>query len=321
MQATDQNMEEVRKNMLEVKQLRKTFGAVTAVDDISFTVGEGEVFTIIGPNGAGKTTTLEMVEGLQKPDRGEIRIAGLGWEKDGPRIKQLIGVQPQSSALFDLLTVYENLDVFAAFYDKSRPADDIIELINLQDHRNKKVKSLSGGQKQRLAIGLAMINDPDILFLDEPTTGLDPQARRNIWDIVLALKQMGKTTVMTTHYMEEAEKLSDRVCIVDQGRVIALDTPKNLIEGLTKEREVVLAFADSEKSAGTVLTALDSMPSVTKTHADGERLRFWTVNPEESLFHLLRWISEREDRIEQISIKDMSLEDVFIAYTGKEWRD
>jgi ABC-2 type transport system ATP-binding protein len=132
---------------------------------------------------------------------------------------------------------------------------------------------------------------------------------------------MGKTTVLTTHYMEEAEKLSDRVCIVDQGRVIALDTPKNLIDGLTKEREVVLAFADSEKSAGPVLTALDSMPSVTKTQADGERLRFWTVNPEESLFHLLRWISEREDRIEQISIKDMSLEDVFIAYTGKEWRD
>ncbi|WP_409341209.1 ABC transporter ATP-binding protein [Paenibacillus sp. MBLB4367] len=307
--------------MLEVSGLRKTFGSVTAVDEISFAVGEGEVFTIIGPNGAGKTTTLEMVEGLQKPDRGEIRIAGLGWEKDGARIKQVIGVQPQSSALFDLLSVYENLDVFAALYEKSRPASEIIDLINLSDHRNKKVKALSGGQKQRLAIGLAMINDPDILFLDEPTTGLDPQARRNIWDIVLALKEMGKTTVLTTHYMEEAEKLSDRVCIVDQGRVIALDTPKNLIDGLTKEREVVLAFAAGEAVVGKVTAALETMPSVTRTQADGEHLRFWTVKPEESLFHLLRWASEREDRIEQISIKDMSLEDVFIAYTGKEWRD
>jgi ABC-2 type transport system ATP-binding protein len=184
--------------ILEVKELRKTFGSITAVDSISFEVAQGEVFTIIGPNGAGKTTTLEMIEGLQFPDRGEIRVKDMNWKQDGAKIKQVIGVQPQSSALFDLLTVAENLDVFAGLYGKSRPVDEIIDLINLTDHRNKKVKTLSGGQKQRLAIGLAMVSDPDILFLDEPTTGLDPQARRNIWDIVLRLKELGKTTILTT---------------------------------------------------------------------------------------------------------------------------
>jgi len=224
--------------LLEVMHLRKTFGAIVAVEDISFSVEKGEIFTIIGPNGAGKTTKLEMVEGLQKPDQGQIIMDGMNWVQHSDQMKQIIGVQPQSSALFDLLTVYENLDVFASFYRKSRPIDEIIELISLTEHRNKRVKSLSGGQKQRLAVGLALVNDPDLLFLDEPTTGLDPQARRNLWEIVLKLKGMGKTTILTTHYMEEADKLSDRVCIVDQGRVVAIDTPKNLVTQLSQEREV-----------------------------------------------------------------------------------
>ena len=152
-------------------------------------------------------------------------IDGLTWDKNADAIKQRIGVQPQSSALFDLLTVKENLALFATFYPKSRHIDDVLQMINLTEHQHKQVKSLSGGQLQRLAIGLAIINDPEIIFLDEPTTGLDPQARRNIWDIVLNLKSLGKTTILTTHYMEEAEKLSDRVCIVDQGRVVTMDTP------------------------------------------------------------------------------------------------
>lgn len=203
--------------VLEVRNLQKSFGQIKAVQDISFSVNAGEVFTIIGPNGAGKTTTLEMIEGLVSPDNGEIHFGDLDWNKHAVSIKKKIGVQPQSSAMFDLLTPEENLNLFASFYDHARPAKEILEIVNLTEHRKNHVKKLSGGQRQRLAIGLALISDPEIIFLDEPTTGLDPQARRNIWDIILHLKELGKTTILTTHYMEEAEKLSDRVCIVDQG--------------------------------------------------------------------------------------------------------
>ncbi len=307
-------------SILEVKDLRKTFGSVVAVDRISFTVEEGEIFTIIGPNGAGKTTTLEMIEGLQVPDQGEISIKGMGWKRDAEKIKQIIGVQPQTSALFDKLTVYENLDVFSSFYHKTRPVTEIIELINLQDHRNKWVRNLSGGQKQRLAIGLALVNDPDILFFDEPTTGLDPQARINIWDIILKLKELGKTVILTTHYMEEAEKLSDRVCIVDQGRVVALDTPQNLINQLSKEREIQLAFSDAAQNA-SMLELIKTLPKVRKADFVDNRIHVWTERPEETLYHLFQYTAENHIEVEQVSIKDLSLEDVFIALTGKEWRD
>lgn len=306
--------------ILQVTNLRKTFGSVVAVEDISFTVQAGEVFTIIGPNGAGKTTTLEMIEGMTKPDQGEIRIMDMNWKQHEARIKQKIGIQPQTSALFDLLTVFENLDVFGSFYERQRSIDDILEMINLTDHKNKNVKSLSGGQKQRLAIGLAMINDPDILFLDEPTTGLDPQARRNIWDIVLKLKELGKTTILTTHYMEEAEKLSDRVCIVDAGKVIALDTPEKLIMALSDDREIRLGF-ENEANAASVEEVSGDLPNVTRVERAGANLTMWSTQPEESLYHLFRHTVENRLAVDQISIKDLSLEDVFISYTGKEWRD
>lgn len=307
-------------HVVEVQDLRKTFGPVVAVDSINFDVASGEIFTIVGPNGAGKTTTLEMIEGMQRPDHGVIRINGMEWRKDAAQIKQIIGVQPQSSALFDMLTVYENLDVFAGFYDRSRSVDEIIELINLTEHRNKKVKALSGGQKQRLAIGLALVNDPELLFLDEPTTGLDPQARRNIWDIVLKLKEMGKTTILTTHYMEEAEKLSDRVCIVDQGKIIALDTSQNLIQQLTKERAVHLSFAEAVE-ANRMAEVVNQLSGVSKVEVEANQLRFWTTAPEETLYHLFKYTTENHVAVDQIGIEDLSLEDVFIAYTGKEWRD
>ena len=307
--------------VLEVRHLSKSFGTVQAVKDISFSVEAGEIFTIIGPNGAGKTTTLEMIEGLLVPDAGDISFGGLTWAKDGEKIKMMIGVQPQQSALFDLLTPRENLDLFASFYAKSRPTEEILEMIDLTEHQNKLVKNLSGGQLQRLAIGLAMISDPDFIFLDEPTTGLDPQARRNIWDIILQLKQLGKTTILTTHYMEEAEKLSDRVCIVDQGQVVTLDTPSALIGRLTKEREVRMTFSDSETAAKEVEQFAGSQPSVVRTSREGTSLHFWTTQPEETLYHLFGFTKERNYRVDQISIHEMSLEDVFIAYTGKEWRD
>jgi len=307
--------------VLEVRHLHKSFGSIAAVTDVSFSIEAGEVFTIIGPNGAGKTTTLEMIEGLQTPDQGEVTINGLSWKQNGDAIKQLIGVQPQSSAMYDLLTVYENLDVFASFYHKSIPAERIMELINLTDHRNKRVKNLSGGQKQRLAIGLALVNDPEILFLDEPTTGLDPQARRNIWDIVLRLKELGKTTILTTHYMEEADILSDRVCIIDQGKVIANDTPKNLIQQLTKEREINLSFVQGASALSAMNEVSKQLPAVNRVNVEGNHLKVWSTKPEETLYHLLEAISKRGYEVDQIAIKDMSLEDVFISFTGKEWRD
>jgi ABC-2 type transport system ATP-binding protein len=307
--------------LLEVLRLRKTFGSIVAVEEISFSVEKGEIFTIIGPNGAGKTTTLEMIEGLQKPDQGEIRINGMNWAQNGAEMKQVIGVQPQSSALFDNLNVYENLDVFASFYKKSRSINEIMELINLTEHRKKRVSSLSGGQKQRLAVGLALVNDPELLFLDEPTTGLDPQARRNLWDIVLKLKEMGKTTILTTHYMEEADKLSDRVCIVDQGKVVAINTPKKLIEQLSQEREVQLILSSGIEEIRALKSAIEVHPATTKIRMDQNKLTFSTFRPEETLYEVFKFTTEHHLEVEQIRLQDMSLEDVFIAFTGKEWRD
>lgn len=308
-------------SILEVKGLRKSFGAVKAVEEISFSVEAGEVFTIIGPNGAGKTTTLEMIEGMLAPDAGTIAINGLEWDKNAEQIKYIIGVQPQSSSLFELLTVEENLELFASFYPRPKTTAEVLEMINLTDHRNKRVKSLSGGQRQRLAIGLAMVSDPLVIFLDEPTTGLDPQARRNIWDIVLKLKELGKTTILTTHYMEEAEKLSDRVCIVDQGRIVTLDTPAKLIDRLTKEREVRLFFQDGEQAAIDTEEVAKEQFTVVRTAREGSSLKLWSVQPEETLYGIFGFTKERGYRVEQVSIREMSLEDVFIAFTGKEWRD
>ena len=307
-------------HVVEVSQVSKSFGSVHAVQQVSFTVNKGEVFTIIGPNGAGKTTTLEMIEGLQRPDDGAISVLGMTWGRDADRIKMRIGVQPQTSALFDLLTVEENLALFASFYDRHRSVEEIMELINLTEHRRKMVRTLSGGQKQRLAIGLGLINDPDIIFLDEPTTGLDPQARRNIWDIVLKLREIGKTTVLTTHYMEEAEQLSDRVCIIDQGRIIAMDTPKALIGRLTREREIHLKF-EGDAAAEAAEGAARTEPNATRVERREAHLRIRSGKPEATLYHLLGFASGNGLTVEQISIREMSLEDVFIAFTGKEWRD
>lgn len=304
---------------IEVTDLKKSYGEVQAVKGVSFTVKKGEIFTIIGPNGAGKTTTLEMMEGLISPDDGKIVIDGLTWEENGNDIRQMIGVQPQTSALLDLLTVEENLDLFASFFPKNRPVEEILSIVNLTEHRKKQVKKLSGGQKQRLAIGLAMISDPDIIFLDEPTTGLDPQARRNIWDIIIALKELGKTTILTTHYMEEAEKLSDRVCIIDQGSIIALDPPHTLIEKLSTEREIKIVFTTLEEASQAMGITKDTVDIQAKQ--DGNAVVFTCKNVEDALYEIIRFTRNRNLKINEIAIKDYSLEDVFLSYTGKEWRD
>jgi ABC-2 type transport system ATP-binding protein len=307
--------------VLEVQQLKKSFGSIEAVKDISFSVESGEIFTIIGPNGAGKTTTLEMIEGLVPPDHGTIMFGDLNWDQHASAIKKRIGVQPQSGAMFELLSAEENLRLFASFYENSRSVEEILVLINLTEHRKNHVKKLSGGQRQRLAIGLAMISDPDLIFLDEPTTGLDPQARRNLWDIILELKKLGKTTILTTHYMEEAEKLSDRVCIVDQGLIVTVDTPSALIEKLTNEREVRLSFSEGKNAATEAEHLAKQLSSVTRAEREEATLSLWTIHPEDTLYDLFKFTKQKNYGVEQVSIREKSLEDVFIAYTGKEWRD
>lgn len=308
-------------NVLEVSHLRKSFGTIKAVKDISFSVQKGEIFTIIGPNGAGKTTTLEMVEGLLPPDEGRIFFGEWTWERNASLIKEMIGVQPQTEAMFELLTPEEHLELFSTFYSKSKPVKDILHLINLYDQRKQKIKKLSGGQRQRLAIGLAIISDPEIIFLDEPTTGLDPQARRNIWNIILELKSLGKTTILTTHYMEEAEKLSDRVCIVDQGEVIAMDAPGALIEMLTKEREIHISFHEGNTAIEETENFLKQIDSIAKLERFGSSISIWTSHPENTLFELFSFTKEKQYKFKQVSIREMSLEDVFLTFTGKEWRD
>lgn len=219
-------------NVIEVRDLVKKYGDFTAVNGISFSIEEGEIFGILGPNGAGKTTTLEMMEGLKKPTSGSITLDGLDVEKETDAVKARIGVQLQSSTFFEALTLVELLDIFAAMYGREVDAMKLLDEVQLTEKAQNEAKELSGGQRQRLSIAIGLVNDPRVLFLDEPTTGLDPQARRNLWDLIKQIQKSGKTVIITTHYMDEAEVLCDRIAIMDQGEIKTLETPKKLIENL-----------------------------------------------------------------------------------------
>lgn len=222
-------------NILEVKNLRKTYGGTNVVDGISFSVEKGEVFGILGPNGAGKTTTLEMIETLRSIDGGEVTIAGLDVKTEPEAVKRVIGVQRQSSAFLDRLTLLEQLELFAALYGDKIDAMAILRSVQLEDKAKSYVERLSGGQKQRFSIASALVHTPKVLFLDEPTTGLDPQARRNLWELVEDLKKQNLTIIITTHYMDEAEILCDRIAIMDNGKIISMDSPKRLVQALLKK--------------------------------------------------------------------------------------
>ncbi|MBI4202205.1 MAG: ABC transporter ATP-binding protein, partial [Chloroflexi bacterium] len=215
-----------------VEDLVKKFGGFTAVDGVSFAVPQGEIFGILGPNGAGKTTTLEIIEGLQEPTAGRTLVMGIDTHRERERMKERIGVQLQASAYFEYLTLTEILDLFGRFYPKRLQVEELLEKVGLLEKAKATVGKLSGGQKQRFTIAAALVNDPEVVFLDEPTTGLDPQARRNLWEFIQAIHREGRTIVLTTHYMEEAQLLCQRVAIMDRGKIIALDAPNNLIRGL-----------------------------------------------------------------------------------------
>jgi ABC-2 type transport system ATP-binding protein len=219
--------------------LQKRYGDVVAVDRLSLDVYRGECFGLLGPNGAGKTTTIEILEGLLAPDAGDVEVLGLRWRRDEPELRQRLGIQLQEAQFTDKLTVEETLRLFRSFYDRGRSIDDLLALVELDSKRTSWVVKLSGGQKQRLSIACALVGDPDLLFLDEPSTGLDPQSRRQLWDVLKRFRGEGGTIVLTTHYMDEAEVLCDRVAIVDHGKIIALDTPKALVTALGAPRVVV----------------------------------------------------------------------------------
>lgn len=300
---------------VEVQNLTKKYGDLVAVDDVSFVIEKGEVFGLLGPNGAGKTTTVEMIEGLRKPDSGSITVTGIDALKDRDSIKEIIGVQLQSTTIYDDIRVREALVLFASYYRKSIPADQLLEEVSLADKKDSFVRTLSGGQKQRLALALALVNDPEVLFLDEPTTGLDPQARRNVWDIVERLKQRTKTIVLTTHYMEEAEQLCGRVGIIDHGKIIAMDTPRNLVDRQNLESAVELVTPDAN-----IEEILNRLPGISKITKDGDRYLLHTKEALAVQRELMRLADQSHLRIDSVSVRRATLEDVFLALTGRRLR-
>ncbi len=303
--------------------LVKRYGDLTAVDGLDLQARKGTCLGLLGPNGAGKTTTIEMLEGLARPDAGEIRLLGLSWRRDAYRIRERIGVQLQETNLQDKLTVLESLRLFASFYQRSRDLGTVIDLIGLGEKRNQRVVHLSGGQRQRLALGCALVGEPEILFLDEPTTGLDPQARRRVWEIVEEFKQEGGTVLLTTHYMEEAERLADDLCIMDQGRMIAEGAPAAIVRTLGAESiiELTLAAADEGGERALDLPHLEALPGVHDVRALNRSVTLTVTDTQEALTSLLDSMQRRGVTAEDLSTHRPTLEDVFVALTGKHLRD
>ncbi len=305
-------MGNAREIFLSVHDLQKRYGTVRAVDGVSFSVPKGTVFTLLGPNGAGKTTTLEILEGIREPDGGEIEMFGVRVRRVTREMKGRMGVLLQEGGFEPYLRVREVLALFATFFDRARPVDEVLAEVALEDKASALVRHLSGGQRQRLALGTALINDPDLVFLDEPTTGLDPQARRNIWGIVDRLREEGKTVVLTTHYMEEAEALSDNVCIMDHGQVIARGSPRELTSSLGQDTFVEFDAPDLEPEA------LSSLPGEAR-RGDGT-VTLQTSDLVGTLDALLRWSREAGIPLRNMAVRQPNLEDVFLSLTGRRLR-
>lgn len=287
-----------------------TYGDLRAVDGISFDVGQGEFFGILGPNGAGKTTALEMVEGLRKPQAGTVTIDGSEPWKREPALLRRMGVQLQTASFFERLTAREQLDSFGSLYGVARGrTQEMLEQVGLVDKADIQTEDLSGGQKQRLSIACALIHDPDVVFLDEPTAALDPQARRNLWDLLRGLNDSGRTVILTTHYMDEAEALCDRVAIMDAGKVLELDSPAALIRALDAPVRISVAPGTLDADAARAIAGNDQVRD------DDSALMITTREPSRVLSALAR-----QDALDGLSVKGASLEDVFLELTGREYR-
>ncbi len=304
-------------NIIEVKNLAKKYGSFTAVDGINFSVQAGEVFGILGPNGAGKTTTLEMIEGLKPMTSGEAVLDGHNVSRETRLVKSLIGVQLQSSSFFDALNLKELLEIFASLYNRKVDAMELLREVQLDEKWKAQVKELSGGQKQRFSIAAALVNDPKVLFLDEPTTGLDPQARRNLWDLVTLINKKGKTVVLTTHYMDEAEVLCDRIAVMDHAHIVAMDTTENLLKmpGLST---IARFRVDKPLVDGA---RLKTLTGVTEVEHEDHTYRLTTDNSEATLADLFKFGREAGFKLLDLQLHQPTLEDVFLKLTGHALRD
>ncbi len=305
---------------LKVEGLRKAYGDVVAVDGLDLTVNAGECFGLLGPNGAGKTTTIEICEGLTDPDAGVVEVLGQRWDHDERALRERLGIQLQETQLAEKLTVDETIRLFRSFYVRGRDVGDVIDVVQLGEKRSSRVGKLSGGQKQRLALACAIVGDPELLFLDEPTTGLDPQSRRQLWDLITELRASGRSIVLTTHYMDEAERLCDRVAIVDHGRIIALGAPRALIASLGAEHVVEFTTPEAPPGAldATRLRAIDGVMAV-REH-DGR----WTLevaNLAQTVPALLAELQRLQLGLGELATHSATLEDVFVSLTGRQLRD
>ena len=302
---------------LRISDLHKSFGDVHAVRGLSLEVRAGECFGLLGPNGAGKTTTIEICEGLAAADRGTVEVLGQRWDWDARRLRERVGIALQETQLSDKLSVDETLRLFRSFYARGRSVDDTVAAVALGEKRRARVGTLSGGQRQRLAVACALVGDPELLFLDEPTTGLDPQSRRGLWDLVEEFKATGRTVLLTTHYMDEAERLCDRVAIVDHGQVIALGTPRALVAGTGAEHVVHFSGA----GGALAVDELRAAPGVLAARAVEHGYELHTAAAHEVLPPLLGDLARRGLALTELRTHSPTLEDVFVSLTGRELRD
>ena len=308
---------------LLLRGIRKSYKDVVAVDGLDLEVHPGECFGLLGPNGAGKTTTIEICEGLNVPDAGEVRVLGETWQQGARALRERLGVSLQETQFSDKLTVTETLRLFRSFYQRPRPLDQVLDLVQLREKQHGRVGQLSGGQKQRLALACALVADPELFFLDEPTTGLDPQSRRQLWDLIEQVRQAGRTVVLTTHYMEEAERLCDRVAIVDHGKIIALGTPRALIHSLGAQHLVEFKVTGSPAGPPVTLSdaellALDGARNLRRR--DGSYL-LESAHAHRTIPALLALLAARGLPLEELSTHSATLEDVFVHLTGRHLRD
>ena len=299
--------------------LKKAFSDVLAVDGLDLKVARGECFGLLGPNGAGKTTTIEICEGLTNPDSGTVELLGLNWRKDAPELRQRIGIQLQETQFPEKLKVEETLRLFRSFFKHGLSIEESIKTAQLEEKRNSRVGGLSGGQKQRLAMACALVGDPELLFLDEPTTGLDPQARRHLWDLVDDLKKAGRTIILTTHYMDEAERLCDRVAIMDHGKIIALGTPQELIASIGGEH--IVEFSTGSAAAQLYVPGLLAIPGIQSHRVDAGMHQLSVSSLHEAVPLIFAALKTQGLQLSEFRTHSATLEDVFVGLTGRNLRD
>lgn len=304
--------------VVNVEHLVKSYGDVKAVKDISFQIMSGETFGMLGPNGAGKTTTVEIIEGLRRADSGHISVLGMDVAKVPTKVKQKIGIQLQAPSLLPLVTVQEILVLFSSFYKHSLPVDEILELLALEESRKVLVKNLSGGQQQRLSVAMALINNPDIVFFDEPTTGLDPQARHSLWAVIENMRNEGKTVFLTTHYMDEAERLCDRVAVIDHGQIIAMDSPRELINKHFNESAIQFELDPVPPEV-----VLKSFPGAKEVMINNNEVIMYSENIPVTMSAILKYAEKANitDQLKDLYVREATLEDVFLKLTGRKIRE